>query len=54
MNKKRIRVGTIAKVAEAIKLPQSVEYCCMKDWMPTGIVIRFSSRRKTLEMKNSL
>ena len=41
-------------VAAAIRLPQSVPYCCMKDWMPTGIVMRFSSRRKTLEIKNSL
>src|ERR1700756_2854627 len=53
-NRKRIRVGTMAKVADAIRLPQSVPYCCMKDWIPTGTVIRFSSRRKMLEIKNSL
>ena len=41
-------------MAEAIKLPQSAEYCCMKDWMPTGIVMRLSSLRNTLEIKNSL
>src|SRR5260370_34751835 len=54
MNRNRISVGTMANVADAIRLPQSVEYCCMNDWIPTGTVIRVSSRRKMLEIKNSL
>jgi hypothetical protein len=34
-------MGIDARQAAAIRLPQSVEYCYMNDWIPTGMVIRF-------------
>jgi hypothetical protein len=50
MQKNRTSVGIMPSVAAAIRPPQSVPYCCMKDWMRTGIVITVSSRRNTLEV----
>ena len=47
-------VGIDARLAAAIKLPQSVEYCCMNIWIPTGMVIVLGSRRKILAIRNSL
>jgi hypothetical protein len=40
MKKKRISVGTIPSVAEAIKLPQSIEYCCF-DFAVSNKVLQF-------------
>ena len=53
-NRKKIIVGIDARQAAAIKLPQSVEYCCMNIWIPTGMVIVSGSRRKILAIRNSL